>query len=79
MRQQRQKDVAEELEMKKLEGSDVERKLKMARRINIAAIALIAVLLVLMCMMVVNMQHLASQYECLEENYIQLYEEVRGW
>ncbi len=64
--------------MRKQGRKDVEKKLKMAKHMNKAAAALIAALLILMSLMIVNMRHLAHQYERLEENYVQLYEKMGG-
>ncbi len=69
--------MEKELEMRRQEGRNVEKELKNTKRMNKAATVVIAVLLILMSLMIANMRSLVNQYEQLEENYVQLYEEMR--
>lgn len=69
--------MEKELEVRRQEGRNVEEELKNTKRMNKAAAVVIAVLLILMSLMIANMRNLVNQYEQMEENYVQLYEEMR--
>lgn len=69
--------MEKELEVRRQEGRNVEEELKNTKRMNKAAAVVIAVLLILMSLMIANMRNLVNQYEPMEENYVQLYEEMR--
>ena len=56
----------------------MEKELNTAKRFNKIAIAVIIVMLILMSLMLVDMRHLAEQYERLELKYEELYEDLKG-